>query len=144
MGKPLILSRKDVSARMARAIGFMVDAAAITVSITWVDEQQDMVGAETHQATAYGDTSAGRPLGSLPGDVALQAALGHYAQIERLAQEGSASLIEQVAKLKAEEEAKAAAGEEESEENDPMVAAAVEAVTELAEPHEEANADAHE
>lgn len=84
MGKALILSRKEVTERLARTAQYMAGAAVVTVGITWVDEGATEATAASYVNTAYGETSSGRPLGSLPGSTAAQVASAHLLEVGKL------------------------------------------------------------
>jgi len=136
MGRAVILSRKEVTERLARTAQYMAGAAVVTVSMTWADETDTQIAAQTHTATAYGETSSGKPLGSLPGEVPAHIAVGHLNETSQHSADQAKSIADAVdAALAAKEGPPPEGAGTELEGSE---------VEESALAHEEANADSHE
>lgn len=81
--RAFIASRRDVTTRAARAVLHMANAMAVSLNITWADETDEKLTGASHSATAYGETSAGRPIQSLPGNLGSVVAITHLEQSVR-------------------------------------------------------------
>lgn len=83
MRTAVIKTYRQAAEDHARAIQFLTGAASVTVAITWCDDgpNENSLESATHTATCWGNTSSGKPIGSLPGDAAPRIALGHLAEV---------------------------------------------------------------
>lgn len=148
MGKPFLVARRELAVRLARMVQFLGGAAAVTVAVTWVDETADRADAITHVSTAYGETSTGRPIGSLGGELPLEIATQHLKETVTLVEEQKDSIAKAAAAAAvtraAEAEALVGQPHEPNVHGQGPPEGLEGEVSELAKPEEEANASAHE
>ena len=101
MGKAFVSTRKELANRLARVIQYVAGAVACSLTLTWADENNDTIEGDTLTTTVYGETSKGKPLGSLPGDLPQMVALGHLREVANQGLNQAHRLEEQVAAAKA-------------------------------------------
>lgn len=97
MGRPFLSSRRDLAIRWARAVQHVSGSVAVTLTVTWADEKENQIDGDSHTATAYGETSSGKPLGSLPGDLPQLVALAHLREVGNQGLNQARALEEHVA-----------------------------------------------
>ena len=100
-GRPFVLSRKEMLSRVSKSVLHILGAGAVTVTASWCDEHEDQLTADTHCTTVYGDTSTGRPIGSFPGELPGQIALGHLGETLALVANQKAPVEAALAKIRA-------------------------------------------
>ncbi len=86
MGKGFMTSRRELVGRMAQAVQHVAGCAAVSVIVTWVDEDektQTMKG-DTTSANCYGETSGGLPIVSLAPVEAQHIATAHLDEASKM------------------------------------------------------------